>query len=314
MFMIKRENVTNIMVNEVANKKTHRYLVLFFNTEYYWDINICMNFCSNIRERDLEYLDNDIPNESLCYLNEDRTPICNEKMDNVTPDYPLSNIKVRKHPYHYKYLEDFASKLGEITYLALLVKYMDPYDFIETFKDLKINDRLRNGYIDDYLNISSKDFLSKYFNLKVTDVEVSSINMNTKEYFLGYLLAYIQFEDNFSFKDIFDLLTIEELYDYFDNDLFIDKEYTVKKVTRLATLADEAYHSTETNLQKLLNIKNLTVEEVSDLTKISKHKVAFLAYSHFYDLKRSGNMLKKIAKVLDCNLEDLLNYNPYKSY
>ena len=126
----------------------------------------------------------------------------------------------------------------------------------------------------------------------------------TKEYWVGYVLAYYQWYSSKTYKEIFDKISFDELIRKYH-------PYHEMDITHFVNYLEEIINNKklETNLAKFRKINNLSQSQFAKLSNVSLRSIQ-LYEQRVNDIdKAQVHTLYKFAKVLHCSIEDLLE-NP----
>ena len=204
-------------------------------------------------------------------------------------------------------VSDYVNLLSNAFDYALTDLKLNPYFFEKIFVSS------RYSYLIEILNpgiisgTSGSELLLKIIDEKKLDIEIKENefrNYRTSAFWVGYALAYYQFYKRKRFKDIFrkihlkDILNMYNVYHEMDINNFIDdfdKMLDNIVLDSKLKIIRERYGLSQNDLAKLSNVSlrsiQLYEQKVNDIDKAQ------------------ANTLYKLATVLSCSIEDLLE-NP----
>jgi DNA-binding transcriptional regulator YiaG len=206
------------------------------------------------------------------------------------------------HAYDKIYLDKARVALGRMLDFAVHGLKIDLHSFWIKFLDSEICTRFEIGDSSLLAGMSGIEMAFEVAAVKSTRTYPSYSSIErSEEYWLGWALAYYQWDTGLKFKDIFDaddVLKIKTLYSpYHEMDIrhFCDK-------------MNELYIGThtESNLKKYRKNAGLSQSELSALSEIPLRTI------QQYEQKRKNinnanvEYVIRLAKVLRCSPEDLI--------
>ncbi len=123
----------------------------------------------------------------------------------------------------------------------------------------------------------------------------------TKEYWIGWAVAYYQWYSSRSYRDIFKVLPFEDLERMY---------YTLHEadITKFVQIADEKMkeHFKETNLKRIRSSYGCTQKELAEKAGVTVRSIQMYEQRRKDINKASAETLFRISKVLGCTIEDLV--------
>ncbi len=190
------------------------------------------------------------------------------------------------HAYNDFYLPIIQNKVAEIFELALVYEKIEQDKFIDIFLNSYISKAIENNNMKYTMGKSSNELFALILDKDPKEYNVSSIA--TPEYWCGYVLAYIQWYFNISFKDIFEKVPFNELYmnyfpyhemdilhmvDYYEKRLNIPSKLKIMREkmglsqSQLALNADVPLRTIKSYEQKTVDISKAQIETVYKLAR-----------------------------------------------
>ena len=199
--------------------------------------------------------------------------------------------------YNDLYLPNLSENLGVMFEHAVDIG-INPIIFWNTFINSNAAKQIEKGN-PKYLTCSALDYLNEiYFGKKLIS-EKENINKDMY-YWAGWILAQYQHKKGCSFYKINNNLPIEKVLSLYSTLHEAD-------ITKFFDVADSHFKAQEiTNLKKIRQARGLSQSE------LAKKEDVELRYIQMYEQRRNDInkaqvvSLYKLAKVLGCNIEDLL--------
>jgi DNA-binding XRE family transcriptional regulator len=149
-----------------------------------------------------------------------------------------------------------------------------------------------------YLSCSALDYLAEILNEKINQNQ--NIEMD-KYYWAGWALAQLQHKTEYSFYKINNLLPIEQVLNLYHTLHEAD-------ITKFFDVADDYFSKAKviTNLKKVRQAAGLSQTELARLAEVDLRSIQMYEQRRNDINKAQAETLYKLAKVLGCNIEDLL--------
>lgn len=211
-------------------------------------------------------------------------------------------MTIRAYPE--TYLSKAQAVLGDAFDYAINTCGIPGEDFIKLFTVSSVSKRIENG---------EPSFLAGKSGIDITtDViwETTGKNLTPKphnhfgrsrEYWIGWAICYYQWHSNRSFNDIFTVVSFEDLQNMY---------YTLHEadITKFVDIVDERIleHFKDTNLKRLRTAYGCTQAELAKRAGVSLRSIQMYEQRNKDINKASAETLYRIAKVLGCSIENLL--------
>lgn len=125
--------------------------------------------------------------------------------------------------------------------------------------------------------------------------------VRSKQYWIGYSIAYYQWYSNRKFSEIFEVLSYNELEHMYDT---LHEASIRKFVDIIDTKIKE--HFKETNLKRIRTNYGISQSELAKKSNVGLRSIQMYEQKKKDINKANAQTLLKISKVLGCNIEDLL--------
>ena len=211
-------------------------------------------------------------------------------------------MTIRAYPE--TYLGKAQAVLGDAFDYAINTCGIPGEDFVMLFTVSSVSKRIENG---------EPAFLAGQSGIDITaDVmfETTGKQLNTNpqhhfsrscEYWIGWAICYYQWYSNRSFNDIFAVLSFEELQNMY---------YTLHEadITKFVDIANERIreHFKDTNLKCLRSAYGCTQAELAKRAGVSLRSIQMYEQRNKNINKASVETVYRLAKVLGCPIESLL--------
>ena len=200
------------------------------------------------------------------------------------------------HPYNEYYVPGLQNRLGDLFEIALVIEKIDVDVFEKIFENSIISDAFETNNMIYTLGKSSSELLAIILNKDPKEYIMSSIA--TPEYWAGYVLCYISWYFNVSFKYIFSKVSLKELimnyFPYHEMDIkhiidFYDKRLDIPS-----------------KLKMMREKKGLSQSELSLLTGIPLRTIKSYEQKTVDIAKAQVETVFVLARELGCKIEDLI--------
>ena len=133
------------------------------------------------------------------------------------------------------------------------------------------------------------------------DVRPAFTQGRSPEYWLGWALAYFQWETNLSFQEIITHIPVKDI-------LALYTPYHEMDIRHFTDKMKELYHSSkkDTNLKRIRNSLGLSQSELALLSGIPKRTLQQYEQRQKNINKASCEYLLSLSKTLHCKIEDLM--------
>ncbi len=207
------------------------------------------------------------------------------------------------HAYDEIHLDDAMETLGSALEYAILVAHVDGQEFIDMFIATELAAEFGRGnvkYISGMSGIELARLILKQCGIPLpSETEIAHIDYPA-EYWIGWILAYYQWHADKSFSTICKKLKYEDLYNLYGVLHEADQSKAV------SVFDDIMENKGETNLAVLRKNKGLTQDELAKLSGLSIRSIQLFEQKQTDINHAKHHHLQSIAKVLGCNIEDIL--------
>lgn len=200
------------------------------------------------------------------------------------------------HAYDKYYLYTIQKKLGEMFELAVLYKEIDIDDFAKIFSNSKISIALFQNNFKYSLGKSSVELLYLILNEEPEDILL--FEPATAEYWVGYVYAYASWYYNVSYDKLFEVIKPSELLMYYF-------PYHEMDITKVLDLFNDKL-SIESKLKIYREKKNYSQNDLSIISDVPIRTIRSYEQGTNDIAKGQVETIYKLAKALDCNIEDLI--------
>lgn len=202
------------------------------------------------------------------------------------------------HAYDDYYLSQTQHKLGVMFELAIYKEELKIDYFFDLFLSSKICKAFEKADPVYICGNSGNELLATL--LRKSPVEVKTGMFSSPEYWVGYVLSYIQWYLNISFKEIIEIVPCSELlmmyFPYHEMDISKILEFFINKFNR------------KNKLKELRIKRKLSQSQLSKLTNIPLRTIKAYEQEDIELSKAQGGTLLILSKILDCKIEDLLKF------
>lgn len=199
--------------------------------------------------------------------------------------------------YSNLYLPNVADNLGVMFEHAVSIG-INSIIFWNTFVNSDVAKQIEKGN-PKYLTCSALDYLNEIYSGRKIIPNKESINKD-KYYWAGWILAQFQHKKGYSFYKINNSLPIEEV-------LRLYQTLHEADVTKFFDVANTYFKKSEiTNLKKIRLARGLSQSKLAKLADVELRSIQMYEQRRNDINKAQAETLYKIAIVLGCNIEDLL--------
>lgn len=210
------------------------------------------------------------------------------------------------HAYDKIYLDKARTALGRMLDFAVYDLNYDIATFFELFIKTGISARFETGDFTLLAGMSGVELA--YEVLEQSGTELPRITPNytinrSEEYWTGWALAYYQWETSMSFAEIVHYIPIKDIialyspYHEMDIRQFVDKMNALYKAAK-----------PETNLKLLRKISGLSQRELAEQSGVPLRTIQQYEQRRKDINKAQAEYLVMFAKVLCCNVEELIEH------
>ena len=208
------------------------------------------------------------------------------------------------HAYQEIYLSKAQAVLGEAFDYAVNTCKISSEDFIKLFITSTVSRRMENG---EPSVIAGKSGIEIVLDIvlettgKSLDVEPAESVSRSREYWIGWAVAYYQWYSARSYFEIFKALPFDELQNMY---------YTLHEadISKFADIADKKIREyfKDTNLKRIRTTYGCTQAALAKQSGVTLRSIQMYEQRRKDINKASAETLYRIAKVLGCTIEDLI--------
>ena len=209
-----------------------------------------------------------------------------------------------KHAYNEMYLEDAMENMGEMVDYAVNVCGMDIEKYWKLFLASGLAEEFEKGSPRAISGISGTEMVYHVFEktgFSTKDYPIQIEYTRSREYWSGWILAYYQWLTGKTFKDIYKGLSMEEIQRLYPTLHEASEDKFVDIVNRILK---ENMRSTK--LKDLRKNSNYSQTELSERSGVNKRMIQQYEIGAKDINKAAGTTLLALARVLGCEVEDLL--------
>ena len=208
------------------------------------------------------------------------------------------------HAYQEIYLSKAQSVLGDAFDYAVNTCGIPGNDFVKLFGASSVCKRMENGEAAYLVGKSGVEIaVEVILETKNQEIQIEYKDnfQRSKEYWIGWAVAYYQWYSNRKYNDIFKVISYEELLRMY-NPLH---EADISKFIDIVDLRIREYFS-ETNLKRIRTAYGYTQAELAKSSGVSLRSIQMYEQRNKNINKASVESMYSIAKVLGCTVEDLI--------
>ena len=208
------------------------------------------------------------------------------------------------HAYQEIYLSNAQSMLGDAFDYAINVCHIPGSSFVKLFIASTISKRLENGepsYLSGKSGIEVAMEILAETTGKVPDAAPQERFGRSREYWIGWAVAYYQWFSGRSYSDIFQVVTFEELQRMYDPLHEAD-------ITKFADILDARMREffADTSLKRIRTAYGCTQAELAKRSGVSLRSIQMYEQRNKDINKASAETLLRLSRVLGCTMEDLM--------
>lgn len=208
------------------------------------------------------------------------------------------------HAYQEIYLSNAQAALGNAFDYAVNIRHISGSDFAKLFAASSISKRMENGEPAYLAGKSGIDIVVEVL-AETTGRSMQSETMEnmgrSKEYWIGWAVAYYQWYSGRRYSEIFKVLPFADLEKMY---------YTLHEadISKFVDIAEEQMREAfpETNLKRIRAVYGCTQAELAQRSGVSLRSIQMYEQRNKDINKASAETVHNLAKVLGCTVEDLL--------
>lgn len=208
------------------------------------------------------------------------------------------------HAYREIYLSNAQSVLGDAFDYAVNTCGMNGNDFVNLFIVSSVSKRMEIGEPACLAGKSGIE-IAREVVLETKGQELQRAPQErfgrSKEYWIGWAVAYYQWTSGRTYSEIFRVNTFEDLQKMYDT----LHEADVTKFADIVNIRMKEYYF-ETNLKQIRTIYGFTQAELAERAGVTLRSIQMYEQRNKNINKASVDTVYKLAKTLGCTIEDLI--------
>ena len=208
------------------------------------------------------------------------------------------------HAYQEIYLSNAQSVLGDAFDYAVNTCKMSGNDFVKLFIASSVSKRMENGepaYLAGKSGIEIVVEIVAETKKQELQIEHKEHLRRSGEYWIGWAVAYYQWYSNRKYHDIFTVVSFEDLQRMYDT----LHEADISKFVDIVDSRMKAVFA-ETNLKRIRTAYGVTQAELAQRSDVSLRSIQMYEQRNKNINKASVDTMYRLAKVLGCTVEDLM--------
>ncbi|MBR4060697.1 MAG: helix-turn-helix transcriptional regulator [Lachnospiraceae bacterium] len=208
------------------------------------------------------------------------------------------------HAYQEIYLSKAQAVMGDAFDYALNACDIPGNDFVKLFITSSVSKRMENGepaYLAGKSGIEIVLEIVAETKGKELQIEPQEHFGRSKEYWIGWAVAYYQWYSGRKYRDIFKVISFDDLQKMY---------YTLHEadITKFVDIVDskikDFFH--ETNLKRIRKVYGFTQADLAERSGVSLRSIQMYEQRNKNINKASADVMYSLAKVLGCTMEDLI--------
>jgi len=208
------------------------------------------------------------------------------------------------HAYQEIYLSKAQAVLGDAFDYAVNTCDIPGSDFVKLFLTSSVSKRMENGepaYLSGKSGIEIVREIVAETKGQELQIEAQERFGRSKEYWIGWAIAYYQWYSGRKYRDIFKVISFEDLQKMY---------YTLHEadITKFVDIVDSKIkeYFPETNLKRIRTAYGFTQAELAERSGVSLRSIQMYEQRNKNINKASADTLYRFAKALGCTMEDLI--------
>ena len=206
--------------------------------------------------------------------------------------------------YQEIYLSKAQSVIGDAFDYAVNTCGIIGTDFVKLFIASSVSKRMENGepaYLAGKSGIEIVREIVAETKGQELQIEPQERFGRSKEYWIGWAVAYYQWYSGRKYRDIFKVLSFEDLQKMY---------YTLHEadITKFVDIVDSKIkeYFPETNLKRIRTAYGFTQAELAERSGVSLRSIQMYEQRNKNINKASADTMYRFAKALGCTMEDLI--------
>ena len=206
--------------------------------------------------------------------------------------------------YQEIYLSKAQSVLGDAFDYAVNTCGITGNDFVKLFIASSVSKRMENGepaYLAGKSGIEIVGEIVAETKKQELQIEYQEHFGRSKEYWIGWAVAYYQWYSNRKYNDIFTVISFEDLQRMY----YTLHEADISKFVDIVDSRMKLFFA-ETNLKRIRIAYGCTQAELAQRSGVSLRSIQMYEQRNKNINKASVDTMYRLAKVLGCTVEDLI--------
>lgn len=206
--------------------------------------------------------------------------------------------------YQEIYLSKAQSVIGDAFDYAVNTCHIIGTDFVKLFIASSVSKRMENGepaYLAGKSGIEIVREIVAETKGQELQIEPQEHFGRSKEYWIGWAIAYYQWYSGRKYSDIFKVLSFEDLQKMY----YTLHEADITKFVNIVDSKIKEYFS-ETNLKRIRTAYGFTQAELAERSGVSLRSIQMYEQRNKNINKASADSMYSLAKALGCTMEDLI--------
>ena len=206
--------------------------------------------------------------------------------------------------YQEIYLSKAQSVIGDAFDYAVNTCGIIGTDFVKLYTASSVSKRMENGepaYLAGKSGIEIVREIVAETKGQELQIEPQEHFGRSKEYWIGWAIAYYQWYSGRKYSDIFKVLSFEDLQKMY---------YTLHEadITKFVDIVDSKIkeYFSETNLKRIRTAYGFTQAELAERSGVSLRSIQMYEQRNKNINKASADSMYSLAKALGCTMEDLI--------
>lgn len=206
--------------------------------------------------------------------------------------------------YQEIYLSKARSVLGDAFDYAVNTCGIPGNDFVKLFVGSSVSKRMENGEPACLAGKSGIEIAQEIVaetKGQELQIELQEHVGRSKEYWIGWAVAYYQWYSGRRYSDIFKVLSFKDLQKMY---------YTLHEadITKFVDIVDSRMKEffSETNLKRIRTAYGFTQAELAERSNVSLRSIQMYEQRNKNINKAGADTMYRLAKVLGCTMEDLI--------
>lgn len=208
------------------------------------------------------------------------------------------------HAFQEIYLKKAQSVLGDVFDFAVNICGILGSDFVKMFVASSVSRRMENGEPACLAGKSGIEIVQEIFmetKGQELQIEPQEHFTRSREYWIGWAVAYYQWYSARRYSDIFKVISFEDLQKIY----YTLHEADITKFVDVVDLRIKEYFF-ETNLKRIRTAYGFTQAKLAERSGVSLRSIQMYEQRNKNINKASADTMYRLAKVLGCTMEDLI--------